>query len=43
MVDLEDPKWDSGLLGRVVHNVIQKDWDLKFLPGVVPKIVVGFR
>jgi hypothetical protein len=31
MVGLEDPKWDSRLLGRLVHNVIHKDWDLVFL------------
>jgi hypothetical protein len=31
MVVLEDPKWDLGPLGRVVLNIIQKDWDLRFL------------
>jgi hypothetical protein len=31
MVSLEDPKWDFGHLGRFVHIVIQKDWDLRFL------------
>jgi hypothetical protein len=31
IVDLEDPKWDLGPLGKVVHNVIQKDLYLVFL------------
>jgi hypothetical protein len=22
MIDLEDPKWDSRLLGKIVHNVV---------------------
>jgi hypothetical protein len=31
MIDLEDPKWDSGLLVKVFQNVFQKDWDFGFL------------
>jgi hypothetical protein len=31
MIDLEEPKWDSRLSGKVVQNVVQKDWNLGFL------------
>ena len=31
IVVLKDPKWDLGSLGKVLQNVIQKDWYLLFL------------
>jgi len=31
MTELEDPKWDSKIPRKVVHNVVHKDWDFRFL------------